>query len=256
MGVAPPKETWELYTDGAASSEGSGAGLILTSPTGEEHTYALRFDFPASNNESEYEALLAGLRIAQAMEIKRLQAYVDSQLVANQICGLFEAKEPAMKKYLDLAKSLIKTFEYFKIEQVPRSQNKKADALSKLASLTFAHLTKEVLVEVLKQKSIVADPTISDVQEIGDTWMTPIIEYLNTGVLPADPGQARKIRVNAPRYQMINGTLHKKSFLGPKLRCIGPTQAESVIREIHEGACGLHAGPRSIVSKVARHGYF
>ncbi|XP_071911843.1 uncharacterized protein [Coffea arabica] len=57
-----PKEPWVLFVDGASSKEGSGAGLLLISPTGEELTYALRFDFPASNNEAEYEALLTGLR--------------------------------------------------------------------------------------------------------------------------------------------------------------------------------------------------
>ncbi|GKC47401.1 reverse transcriptase domain-containing protein [Tanacetum coccineum] len=56
-------EPWVLFTDGSSCLEGSGAGLILTSPEGEEFTYALRFKFNASNNEAEYEALIAGLRI-------------------------------------------------------------------------------------------------------------------------------------------------------------------------------------------------
>lgn len=52
---------WTLYTDRASIKEGSGAGLILTSPDGEEVTYTLRFDFMTYNKEAEYEALLAGL---------------------------------------------------------------------------------------------------------------------------------------------------------------------------------------------------
>ncbi|XP_071705216.1 uncharacterized protein [Rutidosis leptorrhynchoides] len=59
---------WELHTDGASSEEGVDAGLVLTSPEGEEHTYALKFCFYASNNEAEYEALLSGLRIASEKE--------------------------------------------------------------------------------------------------------------------------------------------------------------------------------------------
>ncbi|GKE22953.1 reverse transcriptase domain-containing protein [Tanacetum coccineum] len=58
-------EPWTLFTDGSSCLEGSGTGLILTSPEGEEFTYALRFEFDASNNEAEYEALVAGLRIAE-----------------------------------------------------------------------------------------------------------------------------------------------------------------------------------------------
>ncbi|GKA23495.1 reverse transcriptase domain-containing protein [Tanacetum coccineum] len=62
-------EAWTLYTDGAASSKGSGAGLILTGPSGVEYAYALRLTFASTNNEAEYEALLAGLRIARMMNV-------------------------------------------------------------------------------------------------------------------------------------------------------------------------------------------
>nr|GFB16119.1 reverse transcriptase domain-containing protein [Tanacetum cinerariifolium] len=80
--------------------DGSGAGLILTSPEGMEFTYALRFIFEATNNEVEYEALIAGLRIAKQMGIKNLQANVDSCLVANQVNRTYVAKEVDMIHYL------------------------------------------------------------------------------------------------------------------------------------------------------------
>ncbi|GJU46947.1 retrovirus-related pol polyprotein from transposon TNT 1-94 [Tanacetum coccineum] len=80
--------------DGSSCIDGSGAGLILTSTEGTEFTYALRFEFDAINNETEYEALIAGLRIAEQMGIKNLQTYVDSRLVANQVNGSYIAKEP------------------------------------------------------------------------------------------------------------------------------------------------------------------
>nr|GEZ41919.1 reverse transcriptase domain-containing protein [Tanacetum cinerariifolium] len=76
-------ESWTLFTDESSCLEGSGAGLILTSLEGEEFTYALRFEFDASNNKAKYEALIAGLRIAKQMEVKNLVAKVDSRLVAN-----------------------------------------------------------------------------------------------------------------------------------------------------------------------------
>ncbi|XP_071741051.1 uncharacterized protein [Rutidosis leptorrhynchoides] len=142
-------ETWNLFTDGASCAEGAGAGLVLTSPSGEEHTYALRFNFDVSNNEAEYEALLAGLNIARKMNITKLRAFTDSQLVANQFNGSFEAHDPSMQKYLQLLKELAARFEHFELAQVPRSQNKKADALSKLAALTFSHFQKQVWVEEL-----------------------------------------------------------------------------------------------------------
>ncbi|XP_071713079.1 uncharacterized protein [Rutidosis leptorrhynchoides] len=76
--LAPSSELWELFTDGASSSEGTGAGLVLTGPHQEEHTYALRFNFKVTNNEAEYEALLAGMRMAKELGVKMLQDYVDS----------------------------------------------------------------------------------------------------------------------------------------------------------------------------------
>ncbi|GJS25325.1 reverse transcriptase domain-containing protein [Tanacetum coccineum] len=148
------QEPWILFTDGSSCVDGSGAGLILTNPEGMEFTYALRFEFTATNNEAEYEALIAGLRIAARMGVRNLEANVDSRLVANHVLGEYVAKEDNMIQYLDKTKSLIQSFDRFTIRQVPRGDNKKADALSKITSTSFAHLLKQVLVEILKNKSI------------------------------------------------------------------------------------------------------
>nr|XP_043626210.1 uncharacterized protein LOC122597708 [Erigeron canadensis] len=249
-------ETWKLYTDGASSADASGAGLILTNPEGQEFTYALRFNFKATNNVSEYEALLAGLQIAQKMKVKHIHAFVDSQIVAFQVDGTYEAKEPVMKKYLEKVRQIRQQFLSFQIQNISRSKNKIADALSKLASTSFAHLTKKVLVETLERSSIEESPTVAPIEEDDPTWMTPIIDYLTNGTLPADRDQARKIRVKAPQYVLEEEGLYKKSYLGPLLRCVGPRQAKEVIREIHYGACGLHSGPRTVVAKITRMGYY
>ncbi|GKA16398.1 reverse transcriptase domain-containing protein [Tanacetum coccineum] len=139
-----------------------------------------------SNNEAEYEALIAGLRIAAKMGVRNVHASVDSKLVANQVLGTYVAKEYNMIKYLEKVKSLVKGFANFSINQVPRSKNKKADALSKIASTSFAHLSKQVLVEILQEKSIQEKEVATVVEEDGPTWMTPIIEYLKEGTLLDD----------------------------------------------------------------------
>ncbi|GKB76977.1 reverse transcriptase domain-containing protein [Tanacetum coccineum] len=221
-----------------------------------EFTYALRFRFDATNNEAEYEALIAGLRIAEQMGVKNLQANVDSRLVANQVNGTYVAKEADMIRYLEKVKALTGGFKAFTIKQIPRSENKKADALSKIASTSFAHLSKQVLVEELKEKSISEVEVLTVVEEEGDTWMTPIYKYLAEETLPADMKKARAIRRKSWRFAVINGILYKKSFLGPWLRCVGPLQANYVLREIHEGSCSMHAGTRSVVAKALRTGYY
>ncbi|GJS96318.1 reverse transcriptase domain-containing protein [Tanacetum coccineum] len=249
-------DPWTLFTDGSSCLEGSRVGLILTSPEGIEFTYALRFEFEASNNEAEYEALVAGLHIAEQMGVQNLEAKADSRLVANQINGSYIAKEQSMIQYLEKARAFISRFTKFSIEQVPRSENKKADALSKIASTSFAHLTKQVLVEVLKEKSIEEHEILAVVEEEGDSWMTPLLEYLRDGTLPAEVKRAQAIKIKSRQYVVIGGVLYRKSFLEPWLRCVGPLQAEYVVREIHEGSCSMHSGPRSVVAKTIRLGYY
>ncbi|GKA15121.1 reverse transcriptase domain-containing protein [Tanacetum coccineum] len=173
---------WTLYTDGASGSDGSGAGLILTDLVGKEITYALRFDFPTSNNKGEYEALIAGLELALRVEVRHLQVFTDSLLVTNHVKGAYKAREESMKR--------------------------------KLASSSFTHLTKNVLVEVIPYKSIEVHAT-DTVEDVGETWMTLIIKYLQDGRLPEDPNLARKIRIKAPQYSMKQGVLYRIRFRIP-----------------------------------------
>ncbi|GJW58881.1 reverse transcriptase domain-containing protein [Tanacetum coccineum] len=158
-----------LSANGSSCVDGSGARLILINPEGAEFTYAMRFRFEATNNEAEYEALIAGLRIAEQMGVKNLQANVDSRLVVNQVNGSYIAKGPGMVQYLDKVQTLAKIFKEFSNKQIPRSENKKADALSKIASISFAHLNKHVLVEELKEKSINEKEILDVVEEEGNT---------------------------------------------------------------------------------------
>nr|GEU48380.1 reverse transcriptase domain-containing protein [Tanacetum cinerariifolium] len=155
-----PEEPWTLFTDGSSCVDGSGAGLILTNPEGVEFTYALRFQFTASNNKAEYEALVAGLWIA-AGDRGRWTNLDDT------VSGLFKRRSS------------------------PRRQERGKEA----------------------------------------------------------PPQG-------PQYELMEGVLYRRSFLTPWLRCVGPLQAEYVMREIHEGSCSMHAGPRSVVAKAIRPGYY
>ena len=81
--MMPDLPIWRLSVDGAANAQGSGAGLILTSPEGIDIEYVLRFGFRASNNEAEYEVVLAGLNLAHSMEVDQLEVCSDSQLVVK-----------------------------------------------------------------------------------------------------------------------------------------------------------------------------
>ncbi|GJU68858.1 reverse transcriptase domain-containing protein [Tanacetum coccineum] len=195
--VETPQEQWTLFTNGSSCVDGSDAGLILTSPEGTKFTYALRFQFTASNNEADYEALIAGLWIAAQIGVRNVHVSVDSKLVANQVLGAYVSKEENMIKYMEKVKSLVSGFANFSISKVPRSKNKKADALSKISSTSFAHLSKQVLVAILKEKPIQKKEVMTVVEEDGLTWMTQIIEYLKEGTLPDDKKEASKLRIKA-----------------------------------------------------------
>ncbi|GJS76731.1 reverse transcriptase domain-containing protein [Tanacetum coccineum] len=236
-------ESWTLFTDGASGPKGSGASLVLIGPSGIEYTYALRLTFPNTNNEAEYEALLAGLRIARQMNISNIEVKVDSKLVASQINGNYEASKDSMIKYLAKVKEYASGFKSFSIQNIPRNMNQKANVLSKLALVEFSHLTKEVLVEVLEERSTEGQEIHSIVEEEGDNWMTPIKRYLEEGTWPKDKNEARCLRAKISQYTMESGVLFKKGYLMPMLRYVGPLQANYIIREIHMGSCGMHIGP-------------
>nr|GEV68624.1 hypothetical protein [Tanacetum cinerariifolium] len=191
--LAAAKETI-LFTGGSTRTDGSGAGLILINLEGMEFAYALRFRFGTTNNKAKYKALISELRIAEQMGVNDLQANVDSQLLSNQVNGTYMAKEADMIRYLEKVRTLTSGFKAFSIRQVPRSENKKVDALSKIASTSFAHPSKQVLVEELKEKSISNVEIPAVVEKERDTWMTPIFKYLMEETLPADVKKARAVR--------------------------------------------------------------
>ncbi|XP_071694816.1 uncharacterized protein [Rutidosis leptorrhynchoides] len=161
-----------------------------------------------------------------------------------------------MKKYLQLLNELAERFEYFELAQVPRSQNKNADALSKLAALTFSHFQKQVWVEELPSKSIDNDLMVASVEEEQPNWMEPILQYIRSDVLPSDKREARLVRERAPMYIIQNDILYRKSYRGPMMRCVGPIEAEMIVEEVHSGSCALHSGYKTIAAKITRMGYF
>lgn len=86
--------------------QGSGVGAFLLSPQGEEFSLAIRFNFKASNNDAEYEALLARLWTAKYVGATRVLLYSDSQLAAQQAGGRFEVKNERLHKYLHMYQRL------------------------------------------------------------------------------------------------------------------------------------------------------
>ena len=98
----------------------------------------------------------------------------------------------------------------------------------------------------------------ANMQEIGSksNWTMPLVSYLRNGMLPNEKDAARKLKVQASRFVLIKDVLYNRGFSRPYLRCLGPEEAEYVIREVHEEICGNHSGARSLVHKLIRAGYY
>ena len=211
---------------------------------------ALRFDLTVSNNE----AVIASLQLAHKLGAEHILVYSDSQLVVCQILGEYEAREEVMHRYLSKVHQLIAHFDSFEIQRIPWSQNRRADALSRLASTSFSDLNKTVLVEVLVELGYsgeVVYPVYS-----GDTWMGPLIRFLSQRELPKDRFESRKLQRKAARYTLRQNLLYKRSYLNPWLRCITPEEGERILQDIHDGLCGSHVGHRMLAKKVLLFGYF
>lgn len=125
-------EVWNVI--GSSNQSGAGIGLYLVSPDGliiEEIVWLL---FPTTNNKTEYEAFIAGIRLAKNLCVTKIDICSDLDLVVSQWHGELFTKESRMKNYLNLARQLFVSFESFQISQIPRVKNSEADRLATLAS--------------------------------------------------------------------------------------------------------------------------
>ena len=153
--------------------------------------YGVQIKFPVTNNEEEYETLLTGLRIAQALRAKNALLRSDSQLVIGQVKGDLKAKETRMQRYLKLTNQLVSKFDRVEFAQVPRDQNVEADEMAKRVSID--NQAKVIGWKFEEQNS----PNIEEFQtflmhtHVG--WTSLILSYLKDGRLPPNPDEAKQI---------------------------------------------------------------
>ena len=208
----------------------------MQSPEGDKLKYKICLQYQLTNNEVEYEALLKGLELAKSVEARSIFILGDSQLVMGQINGMYEAKEGRMKKYLEKVLRLVKKYKEINFVQIPREENMEADALAKEA-LAIGAMDEFDEIQYVPSIDLLEMQKIED----GENWMTPIVSYLKDGKLPEGKDEARKPRVRATKYVLMDEVLYKRGFSQPYLRCLALDEANYVLREVHEGACGNHS---------------
>ncbi|XP_070008571.1 uncharacterized protein [Nicotiana sylvestris] len=158
-------------------------------------------------------------------------------LAVSEEAGTYTTREARMQQYLEKARDLVRQFQTWKVMQIPKEENVEADALANLAST--AEVTNEENAFVIHLFHFVLDQ-----------------DKNKYGILPEDKKKAQALHPKAACYYLSQDNLYRKMFGGPLARCLGPSQTEYVMREIHEGHCGNHARGRSLVKTIIRAGYY
>ncbi|PKA49882.1 hypothetical protein AXF42_Ash004424 [Apostasia shenzhenica] len=209
---------------------------------------AVTLQFKATNNQAEYEALIAGLNFALSMAVKSIQVFSDSQLVVNQVNRAFETKDKVLKKYLQQAQSLISQFEDFSLTHIPREENQVADRLAKVGLPDLRRT------QIFERPSFEYAEVYSE--EHPPCWMDKILNYLKDGTQPDNRQEAKKLKLDCAKYTLINGELYRRSYAKPLTKCLRPEEAQDVMEAVHKGECGTHARGQSLVMRILRQGFF
>ncbi|XP_016168726.1 uncharacterized protein LOC107611295 [Arachis ipaensis] len=248
-----PNTRWKLHVDGASNQTFGGAGIILENSAGIAYEQSIKFEFPVSNNQAEYEALIGGLILAKEVRASKVEISSNSQVVTSQVNVSYQARDALLQKYLEKVKELCKSFEKVTIQHILRERNARADLLSKLASTKPGTGNRSLIQGLATEPAIVMCTT-----QVPNppSWIDPISQYLEHAETPLDEKEAQAIKREAPKYTIIQGQLYKRGLHQPLLKCLHPDQTDYVLREVHEGCCGHHIGGRSLARKIIRAGYY
>ncbi|XP_019457605.1 PREDICTED: uncharacterized protein LOC109357992 [Lupinus angustifolius] len=247
-----PEQVWTIFIDGSSNPRGSGTGILLEDGQGVTIEHSLPFTFPTSNNQAEYEACIAGIQLAKEVGAHKVLICSDSQLAVSQITGAYQTKDTLLGKYLLKVKELMVDFGEATIQHVPRESNARALILSKLSSTKCLRNNWYVVQGTIYHPSVMAVEQV----EIPDNWTRPFIRYILHGNLPSDSKEKQRFLRCCSWYTLVRGTLYRRGFTTPLLKCLGPEQTDYVLREVHEGSCEHHLGVASLAKKVLRVGYY
>jgi ribonuclease HI len=161
-GIGDLPDHWVMYFNGSYTLKGAGTGVVLIPDEGGMLKYAIQIEFHATNNTAEYEELVAGLRLAKELGIRRLLIRGDSQLMAKQVQKEYGCNDDKMSDYLAEVWRMEKFFDGFEVRYIPRLNNWDADHLAWIAS-SRAPIPSDVIVEKLTKPSIKSVETLREI---------------------------------------------------------------------------------------------
>ncbi|XP_075098061.1 uncharacterized protein LOC142175376 [Nicotiana tabacum] len=183
--------TWIFFTDGSSNVKGVVLGIVLIPPSGESIRQAIKC-YPITNNEAEYEAVIAGLELVRELSMEKIMIKSDPQLVVNQMQGTYTAREARMQQCLEKARELVMQFQSWKNVQIPREKMQKQTHW-----LTLLQLQKD--------------------------WRNEIVNFLQYGIVPEGKKESQVLQQKVTRYCLIRDNLYRKMFGDPLERTTAKT---------------------------------
>ena len=190
--------------DGASRQTEVSIGLQLKSLAKEKIEQAICLGFIASNNESEYEAILVGIELAATVSADKLLIQSDSKLVVGQVNAEYESRDPRMAKYVSLVKQCLGSLEAWKLKRILRDCNEEADALAALTASLLMTETAFLPIYYQPDSSIITTQ-VSQVDKVSISYMDLIVQYINMGELPKKMTKLTRSKSNRPNYFWLMG---------------------------------------------------
>jgi hypothetical protein len=170
-----------------------------------------------------------------------------------------------LMQYLAAIRSLERQFKGFTLQHVDRAKNEEADALAKAAargkslpSDVFFHVIGTPAVQSPEGLQITNDSEGHRIVNLimTEDWRAPITLFLQGYYHPTNISEAKRLGHRSRDFTLIEGQLYKKGVNQPMLKCVTETEGIQILREVHSGTCGSHAGPRALAAKVIRQGFY
>ena len=220
-----------MHFDGSKLSNGSGAGIVLTSPKRDQLKYVLQIHFAASNNVAEYEALVHGLRVAKEIGIRRIQCFGDSDLVVQQVSGIWDALDANLALYRFHVQQISGYFDGCEFHHVPRAENEAADILSKIGSSRQA-IPAGISLEHLRKPSIKPSPESESIFIPANPEPDVVPMDVDVGISSSNPGTSRPIPGTA---QLNSGTSQPMSAnpMSVESMSVEPMLIDEVVFTVH-----------------------
>ncbi|XP_052477098.1 uncharacterized protein LOC128032533 [Gossypium raimondii] len=232
-GKSSIEKSWKMSFNGALNALGHGIGAVLVSLEMDHYPLTARLNFSYTNNITEYEAFIMGLRAAIERKIKILE-------------------------FRDLVVELVKELKEVTFHYFPREENQLAGALATLASMFKANRETEIMPIQMSIYETLAHYFSIEEESDGRPWFHDILEYIKNQKYPeqANENDNRTLRRMAIGFVLDEDILYKRGKDQVLPRCVDAIDARNILEEVHEGICGMHASGFTMAGQIMRLGYF